>query len=144
VRAMLVTDPAGSRTYLENYDPLGRLAASAISDMAASEDFTAVIRLLKTLRQTSPDATLVSEDNINNLGYGLMGRKLFPQAVAVLRFNAEGFPGSANVWDSLADAYFHSGDIPNAVENYKKALQIDSTYSNAEEARKFIASHAEK
>jgi hypothetical protein len=30
------------------------------------------------------------------------------------------------------------------VENYKKALQIDSSYSNAEEARKFIASHSEK
>ena len=73
-----------------------------------------------------------------------MDRKLFSQAVAVLRFNAEEFPKSANVWDSLADAYFHSGDIPNALENYKKALQIDSSYSNAEEARKFIASHSEK
>ena len=44
--------------------------------------------------------------------------------------------------DSLADAYFHCGDIPNALQNYKKALEIDSTYSNAEEARKFIASHS--
>ena len=144
VQAMLVRNPAESGKYLENYDPLGRLAAFAISDMAASEDVTAVIRLLKTLRQTSPGAALVSEDNINNLGYGLMDRKLFPQAVAVLRFNAEGFPGSANVWDSLADGYFHSGDIPDAVQNYKKALEIDSTYSNAEEARKFIASHSER
>jgi imidazolonepropionase-like amidohydrolase len=144
VQAMLVRNPAESGKYLENYDPLGRLAAFAISDMAASEDIRAVIRLLKTLRQTSPGAALVSEDNINNLGYGLMDRKLFPQAVAVLRFNAEGFPRSANVWDSLADAYFHSADIPDAVQNYKKALEIDSTYSNAEEARKFIASHSER
>ena len=144
VQAMLVRNPTESSKYLENYDPLGRLAAFAIADMAASEDITAVIRLLKTLRRTSPGAALVSEDNINNLGYGLMDRKLFPQAVAVLRFNAEGFPRSANVWDSLADAYFHSGDIPDAVQNYKKALEIDSTYSNAEEARKFIASHSER
>jgi tetratricopeptide (TPR) repeat protein len=142
VQAMLVRNPAESSKYLENYDPLGRLAAFAIADMAASEDIRAVIRLLKTLRRTSPGAALVSEDNINNLGYGLMDRKLFPQAVAVLRFNAEGFPRSANVWDSLADAYFHSGDIPDAIQNYKKALEIDSTYSNAEEARKFIASHS--
>jgi len=82
--------------------------------------------------------------NINNLGYGLMEHKLFPQAVAVLRFNAEGFPRSANVWDSLADAYFHSGDIRGAVQDHKKALEIDSTYSNAAEARKFIASHSER
>jgi tetratricopeptide (TPR) repeat protein len=144
METMLAADPTEFSKYLEDYDPLGRLAAFAISEMAAKEDTAALIRLLKTLRQNNPDAALVSEDNINNLGYGLMDRKLFPQAVAVLRFNAEEFPKSANVWDSLADAYFHSGDIPNAVQNYKKALQIDSTYSNAEEARKFIASHSEK
>jgi len=62
----------------------------------------------------------------------------------VLRFDAEEFPRSAYVWDSLADAYFHSGDIPNAVQNYRHALQIDSVYSNAKKARKFIASHSEK
>lgn len=141
---MLAADPAGFSKYVEDYDPLGRLAAYAISEMAAKEDITVVIRLLKTLRQNNPDAALVSEDNINNLGYGLMDRKLFSQAVAVLRFNADEFPKSANVWDSLADAYFHSGDVTSAVESYKKALQIDSSYSNAEEARKFIASHSER
>jgi tetratricopeptide (TPR) repeat protein len=141
---MLAADPAGFSKYVEDNDPLGRLAAYTISEMAAKEDIAVVIRLLKTLRRNNPDAALVSEDNINNLGYGLMDLRLFSQAVTVLRFNAEQFPKSANVWDSLADAYFHSGDIPDAVENYKKALQIDSSYSNAEEARKFIASHSEK
>jgi tetratricopeptide (TPR) repeat protein len=143
VEAMLARDPAGSSKYLEDYDPLGRLGAFAISDMAG-KDNASVLRLLETVRQTNPGAALVSEDNINNLGYGLMDRKLFPQAVAVLRFNAQGFPKSANVWDSLADAYFHSGDIPKALENYKRALEVDSSYSNAEEARKFITAHTEK
>ena len=139
---MLATDPAEAIRYLKDYDPLGSLTAFTISDMAAKQDSAALIRFLKTLRQTIPDAWL--EDNINTLGHRLMDRKLFPQAVAVLRFNAEEFPKSANVWDSLADAYFHSGDIPNAVQNYRHALQIDSVYSNAEKARKFIASHSEK
>jgi hypothetical protein len=139
-----LADPARFSKYVEDYDPLGRLAAFSISEMAAKQDISDVIRLLKTLRSNNPDAALVSEDNINNLGYGLMDRKLFSQAVAVLRFNANDFPKSANAWDSLADAYFHSGDIPKAVENYKKALQIDSSYSNADDAKKFIASHTEK
>ena len=55
---MLARNPAESGEYLENYDPLGGLAAFAISDMAASENITVVIRLLKTLRQTSPEAAL--------------------------------------------------------------------------------------
>jgi tetratricopeptide (TPR) repeat protein len=139
-----LADPARFGKYVEDYDPLGRLAAFSISEMAAKRDISDVIRLLKTLRSNNPDAALVSEDNINNLGYGLMDRKLFSQAVAILRFNADDFPESANAWDSLADAYFHSGDVPKAVENYKKALQIDSSYSNADDAKKFIASHTEK
>ena len=46
------------------------------------------------------------------------------QAIAVLRVNTENFPESANVWDSLADAFFHSGDVSNAVQSYQKALKL--------------------
>lgn len=144
VETMLAKDPASSSKYLEETDPLGRLGAFAISDMAAKQDIDAVMRVLKTLRNSDPEASLVSEDNVNNLGYGLMAQKLFPQAVAILRFNAEEFPKSVNVWDSLADAYFHNGDVPNAVQNYKKALEMDPAYSGSEEARKFVTAHSEK
>ena len=144
VEMMLAKDPVSSSKYLEMADPLGRLGAFAISDMAAKEDIDAVMYVLKTLRNSDPEASLVSEDNVNNLGYGLMAQKLFPQAVAVLRFNAEEHPKSVNVWDSLADAYFHNGDVPKAVQNYKKALQMDPAYSGSDDARKFVAAHSEK
>jgi len=139
--AMLAKDPATASAYLEEADPLGKLAAFCISDMAAHQDVAVVVHLLKTLRHSQPNAAMVTEDNINNLGYSLMGAKLYPQALAVLRLNAEEFPNSTNVWDSLADAYFHNGDVSNAVLNYKKALATDEHYSNSEEARKFIAEH---
>jgi hypothetical protein len=62
---MLATDPAEAIGYLKDYDPLGSLTALTISDITAKQDSTVLIRFLKTLRQTIPDAWL--EDNINTL-----------------------------------------------------------------------------
>jgi cytochrome c-type biogenesis protein CcmH/NrfG len=59
----------------------------------------------------------------------------------VLRMNTEDFPKSANTWDSLGEALFNSGDLPHALENYKKALEVDPKYPGAPGALKFLAEH---
>jgi predicted Zn-dependent protease len=144
VEAMLRDDPAQAVRYLEDSDPLGRLAAFAISEVASKEEVADLVQMLQAVRKANPNAGLVSEDSINALGYTLMNNKLYPQAIAVLAMNTESFPKSANTWDSLADAFFHSGDVANARKNYQKALDADAAYSNADFARKFIAEHAQK
>ena len=35
------------------------------------------------------------------------------------------FPKSANVYDSLGEAYFNKGDKKSALINYKKSLEIN-------------------
>ena len=50
--------------------------------------------------------------------------------------NSDTFPESANVWDSLAEAYMKSGDSKNAQLNYEKALTIDPSNQNAKEMLK--------
>lgn len=144
VEAMLQADPVQASSYLEDHDPLGRLEAVTISEVASKESVADLVTMLKTVRQDNPKATLVSEDSINALGYSLMEKKLYPQAVAVLDMNTEHFPKSANSWDSLADAFTHSGDIASAVHNYQKALETDPGYSNADFAKKFVAEHGHK
>jgi tetratricopeptide (TPR) repeat protein len=52
--------------------------------------------------------------------------KKYPEAIAVFRMNTEDFPRSANAFDSFAEALFDSGKVPDAVANYKKALDLDS------------------
>ena len=54
-------------------------------------------------------------------------------AVQVLRLNAEQFPQSGNVWDSLAEAYMKSGNVRQAEEYYQKALARDATDQNAKD-----------
>jgi tetratricopeptide (TPR) repeat protein len=50
-------------------------------------------------------------------------------AIDVFTVNAEVFPGSANVWDSLGDGYRAAGDIDAAIASYRKALEVDPTFA---------------
>ena len=73
------------------------------------------------------------EGSLNAFGYTLLEGKDTPGAVQVFKLNADTFPESANVWDSLAEAYMKSGDPKNAQLNYEKAMTIDPTNQNAKE-----------
>jgi len=70
------------------------------------------------------------EDALNNFGYEVL-KKDAAGAIQVFRLNAEQFPQSGNVWDSLAEAYMKSGDLKKAEEYYQKALARDASDQNA-------------
>jgi tetratricopeptide (TPR) repeat protein len=46
----------------------------------------------------------------------------------------EAYPQSANVYDSLGEAYLLRGDKEKAIENYQKSLDLDPKSENAKEA----------
>ncbi len=64
---------------------------------------------------------LPPEALMNQVGYQLMGQGNMEEAVAAFKLNVERYPGSANVYDSLAEAYERSGKLDLAVSNYEKA-----------------------
>lgn len=140
----LKTDPKKAQQYLEERDPFDRLAGAALFDLASKDGIDGVKQTVVRLRMENPKSTLVSEETINNLGYELIGKKNYAKAVAFLRMNAEDFPESANAHDSYAEALFDSGDVGLAIENYKKALELNPKYGNAEAARKFVAEHGQR
>ena len=72
-----------------------------------------------------------SEGDINTLGYRLLSRKRVPEAIEILKLNVEAYPASANVYDSLGEAYSVSGNRPLAIQNYEKSLSLDPTNTNA-------------
>jgi CubicO group peptidase (beta-lactamase class C family) len=67
----------------------------------------------------------LSEDEMNTLGYELLQRRRTADALAVFKLNAAAFPASANVYDSLGDAYERSGENTKAIESYRKSLELD-------------------
>lgn len=73
----------------------------------------------------------IGEDLMNTIGYDMLRNKKYADAIAVFRQNAEDYPESANVWDSLAEAYMENGEKEPAIANYEKSLRMNPDNNNA-------------
>jgi predicted alpha/beta superfamily hydrolase len=61
---------------------------------------------------------------INLIGYQELGAGEAEKAIATFKINVERYPGSANVYDSLAEAYERNGKIELAQPLYEKAQAL--------------------
>jgi tetratricopeptide (TPR) repeat protein len=68
---------------------------------------------------------IATENELNGYGYQLLNVGRHDKAIEILTMNTKKFPKSANVWDSLGEAYFIKGDQKNAIVNFKKALSMN-------------------
>jgi uncharacterized protein len=66
----------------------------------------------------------VPEGLINQVGYQLIFDGKPEEAIAVFKANVERYPASANVYDSLAEAYEQGGRIDLAEPLYDKARTL--------------------
>src|ERR1043165_549524 len=66
----------------------------------------------------------VPENTINQIGYQLLGSNQAEEAIAVFKTNVERYPGSANVYDSLGEAYERTGRLQLAEPLYDKARML--------------------
>lgn len=78
-----------------------------------------------------PDATRLGEADLNSLGYRLLADGDVSTAIEIFGLNVRLYPESANVYDSLAEAYLMAGRLDEAERNYRRALELDSTMDSA-------------
>ena len=57
-------------------------------------------------------------------------------AIETFTLNTGAFPDSANVYDSLAEAWLNQGDKDKAAALYRRALEVDPGFLNAAEMLK--------
>ncbi|UCG31049.1 MAG: serine hydrolase [candidate division WOR-3 bacterium] len=76
---------------------------------------------------------VIAENTVNLRGYRLLEEGKVAEAISVLRMNVYLYPESANVYDSLGEAYMIAGNTALAIENYEKSLALDSSNENARE-----------
>ena len=76
---------------------------------------------------------------MNDAGYGLLESKKYDDAIVAFRMNADRYPTSWEVWDSLAEGLMGANKFREAIAAYQKALQISPTNWNAGAERKAIA-----
>jgi dienelactone hydrolase len=86
-----------------------------------------VSEMLAQARKKDPKAELFDEQTVNQMGYEHLQANDTKSAVDILKLNAEAYPNSTNVYDSLSDAYLADGQKELALVNVKKALAMLKT-----------------
>lgn len=71
------------------------------------------------------------EQILNEWGYALLNKGRMRDGIALLKLGVRLRPKSANVYDSLAEAYEKDGNPALALENYQRVLQLDPANANA-------------
>ena len=68
---------------------------------------------------------------MNVLGYSLLWSDRIDEAIGVLELNAEAYPDSWNVHDSLGEAYAAAGQRDKAIASYRRSLKLEPRNENA-------------
>ncbi len=87
-------------------------------------------------RKGRPASEALDENQMNRLGYDLMGGQLVKDSIEVFKQNVEDYPQSANGYDSLAEAYARDGQKELAIKNYQRSLELDPKNDNAADSLK--------
>ena len=74
---------------------------------------------------------LFPENETNLLGYQLLRDGDVKEAIGVFQLNLDGYPRSANAYDSLSDAWLAAGDKEQALKYAQKAIEMLDQDPNA-------------
>jgi polyisoprenoid-binding protein YceI len=126
----------GGQTPPSIADTVGRMLTSRGADQA--------VRLYRSLRVEKSGAFDFGAAQLDILGQQLLQRDRVPDAIAILALNEEMYPQVNGVAQSLADAYAWAGDTGHAVDEYRRALQVDSTNTAAIEMLRHLTPVADR
>lgn len=117
--------------YLKDNNGLKISICQPLTQAIMEKDMSNVISLYKQLQQNEPEKYDFAEDQLNVLGYQLMNRNMYEEAIEIFRLNVEQYPQSGNTYDSLAEAYMNNGNKELAVKFYLKSLEKDPQNDSA-------------
>ena len=100
-------------------------------ELLSSGKFDQALQGYRQVKAEHPDGNAVAEQRLNGLAYGLLEDGNTSLAISVFRINAELYPQSSNVYDSLGEAYMRNGDKDLAIKSYKRSLEINPHNGNA-------------
>lgn len=98
-----------------------------------------LLKVVESLKKKDAGFAL-SENELNDFGYRLLGEKKPNDALKVFKLNTELYPESGNTYDSYAETLAGLGHKKEAIKNYKKAFELNPKNTNAQEQAKKLAS----
>lgn len=108
-----------------------RSLADALTPILYQQGLDAMRAAYARLRASAPENYDVSEKAVNAFGYSLLRKQKVEAAVQVMRWNAEAYPASPNVHDSLAEVLLAAGDVEGARAGYARVLALDPANRHA-------------
>jgi len=94
-----------------------------------NNEFDKALSAYILIKEKDSLAPAIQEKHFNSKGYKELRNNNFTNAISYFKVNIALYPESANVYDSLGDAYKKKGDTLQAINNYKKSLELDSSNS---------------
>jgi hypothetical protein len=82
------------------------------------------MKMLVQARKKDPNVSLFPESVVNLLGYDHLQKGAPKDAIAIFKLNEIAYPRSANVYDSLADAYLADHQDKLALQYSEKCLEV--------------------
>lgn len=80
------------------------------------------------------------ENDLNELGFILLKQEKKKDAIEIFKLNLYLYPGSANAYDSIAEAYETDGDFDLAIKYFKQCLELNPKNDYAAERIKKLES----
>ncbi|HEX8492970.1 MAG TPA: FKBP-type peptidyl-prolyl cis-trans isomerase [Pyrinomonadaceae bacterium] len=112
--------------------------AEVLSQTMKEKGVEATVAQYREMKTKGLSDIYSSESDMNGWGYRLLRNRQFKEAIEVFKLDVEAYPKSANVYDSLAEAYLASGNNQAAIENYNKALEIDPQLESARKVLRLL------
>jgi tetratricopeptide (TPR) repeat protein len=101
------------------------------NDLLFNQDYQGSIPLYEEVLTKYPRLQL-EEGMLNTLGLRLsFNPSKAEQGISVLLLALHIYPESANLYDSLGEAYFYKKDFQNAISSYRKSLELNPGNQNA-------------
>ena len=121
----MIEETHGSIPHLSIYQGLEKLYDGwALPKEKYEEGLAAIDDHYKIISEKFNYDIQTPEYVINYLGYNYLNKKEFEKAIEVFQENIIRFPESANVYDSLGEAYENNEQFELAKENYAKACEL--------------------
>jgi CubicO group peptidase (beta-lactamase class C family) len=111
--------------YMQQPAPVKRSLVHDLGLIVVDRGSSAAVAKYRELKRTNLSGYNFDESALSQLGSMLLQSGRNSDAIAILTLNVEEFPKSATAYDSLADAYGHDGQKPQAIANYHKAIELD-------------------
>jgi len=108
-----------------------RLTFKDFNELALKQDYNSLYELYVSTKTKNPSLE-IPEGNLNTLGLQLIfNPNTSEQGINVFLLATKLYPNSANLFDSLAEAYLFIGSKDKAIENFEKSLKLNSQNQNA-------------